>query len=78
MEYRNPINLMDNPSNMKIGLCWYQKGTNNKLTYDLTYHSMVDLETIIILASMTYIVDLDAYELHPCDEKVFNNFINES
>ena len=25
------------------------------------------------LASMTYIVDLDAYELHPIDEKVFNS-----
>ena len=24
------------------------------------------------LASMTYIVDLDAYELHSIDEKVFN------
>ena len=35
---------------------------------------MVDLEPI---ASLTYIVDLDAYELHPGDEKAFNNFINE-
>jgi hypothetical protein len=26
---------------------------------------------------MTYIIDLDAYELHPGDEKVFNNFIRE-
>ena len=26
---------------------------------------MVDLETIIALASMTYIVNLDAYELRP-------------
>ena len=38
---------------------------------------MVDLETIISLASMTYIVDLDAYVLHPGDEKVLNNFIDE-
>ena len=37
---------------------------------------MVDLETIIALASMTYIIDLDAYELHPGDEKVLINFIN--
>ena len=28
-------------------------------------HLRVYLETIIALASMTYIVDLDAYELHP-------------
>ena len=40
-------------------------------------HLMIDLETTIVLASMTYIVDLDAYELHPRDGKVFNNFINE-
>ena len=32
---------------------------------------MVDLEAIITLTSMTYIVDLDAYELHSKD------FINE-
>ena len=38
---------------------------------------MVDFETIIARASMTYIVDLDAYELHPRDEKVFNDLINE-
>ena len=38
---------------------------------------VVDLETIIALASMTYIVDLDGYKLHPGDEKLFNNFINE-
>ena len=40
-------------------------------------HLMVDLETIMALAFMTRIVDLDAYELHPRDEKTFNNFINE-
>ena len=68
---------MDRPSNMEINLCWYKKGTNNKWSYDLTDHLMVDLETIIALASMTYVVDLDAYELHRGDEKVFNDFINE-
>ena len=62
---------------MEIGLCWYQKGTYNKWTYNLTNHLMVDIKPIIILASMTYIVDLNAYELHPGDEKVLNDFINE-
>ena len=42
-----------------------------------TIYLMVDLETITTLASMTCIADLDAYELHPEDEKMFNNFINE-
>ena len=50
------------PSNMKIGLCWYSKGTD---------HSMVVLETIIALASTTYIVDLDAYELQSGGWKSF-------
>jgi hypothetical protein len=66
---------------MEIGLCWYHKGTNNKWTYGLRHmtisHLMVDLEIIIALASVPCIADLDAYELHPRDEKVFNNFINE-
>ena len=26
VEYRNPIDLIDRPSNMEIGLCSYQKG----------------------------------------------------
>ena len=38
---------------------------------------MVDLETIIAIAYMTYISYLDAYELHPRDEKVFKHFIDE-
>ena len=33
--------------------------------YNLTDHLMVILTTIIALASMKYVVDLDAYELHP-------------
>ena len=34
------------------------------------------LRKSIALAFMTYIIDLNAYELHLGDEKVFNNFIN--
>jgi hypothetical protein len=59
---------MDRSSNIKIGLCRYQKGTNNKWTYDLTNHLMIDLETIIALAFMTYIIDIDGYELLMGDE----------
>ena len=73
----DPIGLIDHPSNMEIDLCWCQKGTNNKWPYDLMDHLMLHLQTIIALASMIYIVDLDAYELKQRDEKVFNNFINE-
>ena len=38
---------------------------------------MVDLEKIFSLAPMTCIQNLDAYELHPGNEHVFNNYINE-
>ena len=41
-------------------------------------HLMVDLETIIALATMTYIGESNVYELHPGDEKVFNDFADES
>ena len=51
------------------------KGTNNKWTYDPTNHWMVDLETIIALTPMPYIVDLDTSKLHLGDEKVFNDII---
>ena len=75
VEYRDSlenlviIDLMDSPSNMKIDLCWYKRGTNNKWTYNLTDHLMIDLETISALASMTCVIDLDAYELHPGEKK---------
>jgi hypothetical protein len=64
-------------SSMEIDLYWHQKRTNNKWSDDLPHHLMVDLEVIIALASMRYIVNLDAHELHPGDEKVFNNFLIE-
>ena len=78
MKYRDPIDLMDCPSNVEIGLCWYQKRVNNEWTYDLTDHLMLDLETIIVLATMKYIGESNVYELHPGDEKVLNDFADES
>ena len=76
VENRGPIESMDLPLNMEIGFCWYQKRTNNKWTDNLTYRLMVYLRKIIALAFMTYIIGIDAYELHPMDEKVFKDFIN--
>ena len=57
VEYRDLIDLMDCPSNIEIGLCWYQKGTNNNWSYDLTDRLMIDLEIMTTLGFMTYIVD---------------------
>ena len=78
MEYRDPIDLMDRPSNVEIGLCWYQKGANKKWTYDLIDHLMVELEKIIALAIITNIGESNVYELHKGDENVFNDFADES
>ena len=78
MEYMYPTDLMDHSSNMEIGLCWYEIGTNNEWTHDLTDHLMVDLETIIKYASMTYFVDIDVYELHSRNgKKSSDGFTNE-
>ena len=63
---------------MEIGLCWFKKETNNKWTFDLMDHLMLNLKSIIALIFLTYIVDLYAYELHMGDEKDFNEFIIES
>ena len=57
-----------------ISLCWYHKGTDNKWTYDLVNHYMVDFDTIIALAFMTYVTYLNACESHPEDENSFNDF----
>ena len=63
---------------MEIGLYWYQMGTNINRTYDLIDYLMVGSETIIASTTMIYIVELDAYVLRAGDEKVFNNFADES
>ena len=77
VEYKSSIGLMDCPSTMEIGSRWYQKGTNNKWIYDLIDPLVIDLETIIALAFMTYIINLDAYELHPRDEIFLNKVLNK-
>ena len=46
-------------------------------TYDLMNHLMLGLETIIALSTLVYIVELNLYELHPMNERVFNDFIND-
>ena len=51
------------------------KGTNNKWTYNLIDHWMKNIEIMVSLASMTYVVDLDAYELHPGDEKCLTTLL---
>ena len=42
-------------------------------TYDLMGHLMLALATFIALATMTYTVKTNLYELHLMDERVFNN-----
>ena len=69
---------MDRPNNVEVGLCWYQKFAWFKWSYDLTYHIMVELDTVISLANLTYDVETYSYELHPSDKKVFNDFITKN
>ena len=38
---------------------------------------MIDLGTIIALATITFVEEKSLYELHPTNEKVFNDFIND-
>ena len=54
VEYREPVALLDQPSHMEIGLCWYQKDHGSLWTRDLIYHVMIDLETKIALATITF------------------------
>jgi hypothetical protein len=35
----------------------------------------MELDTVIALANLTYDAKTDTYEVHPSDEKVFNDFI---
>ena len=77
VEYSEPFDLLDRPSHMEIGYCWYQKSNGSVWTHDLTNHIIGDLETIIALATLTFVVYKNLYELHPTDEQVFNDLIND-
>ena len=68
IEYRQPIDFSERPSNMEIGYRWYQNKNKSMWTYDVMDHLLMELETIIALATMTYIVEANSYELHPMDE----------
>ena len=39
---------------------------------------MVVLETIIALSTLIYIVETNLYELHPMNERVFDDSINNN
>jgi hypothetical protein len=39
---------------------------------------MVELDMVIALTNLTYDVETYMYELHPSDEKVFNDFITKN
>jgi hypothetical protein len=40
-------------------------------------HLMIELDTIIALATMTYILEVNLCELHPMDERMLNGLIDE-
>lgn len=55
----------------------YQNETRSMWTYNLTDHLMAELESIIALAIMIYIVVTNLYKLHLMDEQVSNNIIDD-
>jgi hypothetical protein len=59
VEYKDPIDLLDRPNNVKVGLCWYQKSEGLKWSYDITDHIMVELDMVITLANLTFDVETD-------------------
>lgn len=58
-----------------LGLCGCQMRNGMKWIYDYMDHMMLNVDAIISLASMMYILSLGYYELHLLDEKSFNNFL---
>lgn len=46
-------------------------------TYDLTNHIMVDLEIVIVSATMAFIIGTNLYEILPMDERDFHGFIKQ-
>jgi hypothetical protein len=73
IDYRQPIDLLDQPSNMEIRLYWYQNETRSMWTYDFMNHLMVELETIIALAIMISIMETNLHEWDPMDEWAFKD-----
>ena len=55
----------------------YQNETRSMWIYNLTDHLMAELESIIALAIMIYIVVTNLYKLHLMDEQVSNNIIDD-
>lgn len=43
------------------------------ISYNLIGYMMLNLDAIIVLASMTYVLGSDCYELHPMNEDNFSN-----
>ena len=47
-------------------------------TCNITNHVMVDLDIVIALVIMTFMVVINFYKSHSMKEIVFNDFINET
>ena len=78
VEYKRGIDLMDRLGDVQLQLGWYRKIKGSRLfAYDLTNMKMVDFESIIGLANLTYNAKCDNYMLDKSDCKVFNDFLLE-
>ena len=75
LNIRQPIDLLDQPSNMEIGLYWYENKNGSMLTYDLTYHSMLEVRNHHWINYNDVYCKKKIVLLTLIDEHVFNDFI---
>ena len=77
VEYMNLLDLYRFHQTQRLAYIDIKKEPTTSGLMILLIILMIDLETIISLAFVTYIITFHAYELHARNEKVFTNFIVE-
>lgn len=78
VEYKRGFSLFDRPLGVEVQLGWYQKAKGTRcFTYDLTDLEMINIESVIALANLTYVCNRNKYELDENDWKVFTEFVKD-
>ena len=76
VDYKRGFDLTNRLQGIEVQLGWYQRVKGSRMfTYDLTDLNMVDMESIIALANLTYNAASDKYQLDENDFKIFNDFL---
>ncbi|MCO5573933.1 hypothetical protein L7F22_027711 [Adiantum nelumboides] len=78
VEYKRGFSLTKKPTRVQVQLGWYQKTKGSRcFTYDLIDLQMIDSESVIALANLTYDCKTNKYELEENDWKIFNDFVKD-